>query len=143
MQDKVVKKANNVEAKTNLQPSFFVKEIDFSYLNYHRLLVKKEKNNVYWKYCNKTFNKDKKKAKSHNLSFANQPLTQPSKKYQGWRGSHLIIGINANNIANNHQNMAKDLSHVNCYIYKLKGYYAKKCQENSKNWWRSWGLPCQ
>ncbi len=49
--------------------------------------------------------------------------------YQGWQEGHPVTGINANKSAKNHKNMAKDLNHVKCYIYKQKGYYAKKCLE--------------
>ncbi len=74
MWDKVVEKIRDVEAKANLQPLFYITEINVKCLKGYRPLIKKDKKNAYQEYRNET-SKDKEKAKSHNLSSANQPQT--------------------------------------------------------------------
>ncbi len=76
----MVEKTGDAEVKANLQPPFYVREIDFSCLKDHRLLAKKDKKDTYWKPCNEASNEDKDKTKSHNSSSANQPQTQAPKK---------------------------------------------------------------
>ncbi len=68
MWEEVVENVDDVEAKANLQPPFYIKEIDFKYPKSHCPLVKKDKKDTYWKLRNEAFNKDKDKAKSHNSS---------------------------------------------------------------------------
>ncbi len=72
----MVEKAGNVEIKANLQPPFYIREIDSKCPKAHRLLAKKDKEDTYWEPRNEASNKDKDKAKSHNSSSANQPQTQ-------------------------------------------------------------------
>ncbi len=66
--EEVVEKAGNAEVKANLQPPFYVREIDSKYLKSHRSSVKKDKEDTYWEPCDEASNKDKDKAKSHNSS---------------------------------------------------------------------------
>ena len=76
MWNKVVEKTVDVEAKAGLQPLFGTKKIDSRCPKGYRLLIKKDKDNTYWEYCNEASNRDKKKVKSYNSSFsANQPQT--------------------------------------------------------------------
>ena len=78
----MVEKVRNIEAKTNLQPPFYVKKIDSKSPKGYCLSVKKDKKDANWEHRNEAFSKDKEKAKSHNFSFANQPQAQASKNYQ-------------------------------------------------------------
>ena len=73
MWDEMVKKAVNVRTKTSLQPLFGAKKIDSRCPQNYRLLVKKDKDDIYWKHCKEVSNKDKDKAKFHNSFSANQP----------------------------------------------------------------------
>ena len=76
----------------------------------------KDKDNAYREYRNEASNKDKKKAKSHPLSSANQSQTQDSKKdnyYGGWQG-HPATGVNATKVAKKNKDKAKNLSHIKC-----------------------------
>ncbi len=61
MWEEVVEKAGDAEAKANLQPPFYVREIDSRCPNGHRPSAKKE--NTYWEPRDKA-SKDKDKAKS-------------------------------------------------------------------------------
>ncbi len=70
----MVEKVDNIKTKANLQPPFYVREIDSRYPKIHRPSAKKDKEDTYRKPCNEASNKDKDKAKSHNSSSsANQP----------------------------------------------------------------------
>ena len=134
----MVKKTIDAKAKTSLQSPFETRKIDSKCLKGYKPLVKKDKDNTYWKQRNKAFNRDKKKAKSHNLSSsANQPQTQASnsKKHQRKRRGrgHLATGINATKVTKKDKDKAKDLSHVKCYTCKQKGHYANKCPDKPKN----------
>ena len=133
----MVENAVNIETKTGLQLPSGTKEIDSKYSKGYRPLVKKNEDDAYWEHCNKASNKEKKKAKSHNLfSFANQLQTQASnfkKRQKNWQGSHSATGINTTKVAKKDKNKAKNLSHVKCYTCKQKGYYANKCLEKPKN----------
>ena len=68
MWDEVVEKAINIEAEAGLQSPFGTEEINSRCAKEYKPLVKKNNNNANWEYRNKVFNKDKKKAKFHNLS---------------------------------------------------------------------------
>ena len=68
-----MKKAGDVEAKTNLQPLFYIRDIYIRCLKGHCPLVKKDQENTYQEPQNKAF-KDKNKAKSHSSSIS---ATQP------------------------------------------------------------------
>ncbi len=71
----VVEKAGDAEAKANLQPPFYVRDINARYLKGHCPSAKKNKEDTYWESQNKA-SKDKDKAKSHSSSAsANQPQT--------------------------------------------------------------------
>ncbi len=70
-----MEKASDVEAKANLQPPFYVREIDSRCLKGHRPSVKKNKEDTYREPRDEA-SKDKEKAKSHNsFTSANQPQT--------------------------------------------------------------------
>ncbi len=133
--EEVVKMAGDPETKTNLQSHFYVKEIMSRCPKDYCLLVKKDKEDTYWEPHNEA-SKDKDKAKSHNsFASANQSQTQAYKKdkHSHW-GGHLATGVNATEVAEKDKDKAsKDLSHVKCYTYHQKGYYANKCPEKSKN----------
>ena len=68
----MVDKAGHVEAKTNLQFPFYVREIDSKCPKSYCPSVKKDKENVNPEHCNKASKQDKEKAKSLNSSSANQ-----------------------------------------------------------------------
>ncbi len=68
MWEEVVEKADDEEVKANLQPPFYVREIDSRCLKGHCLLAKKDKEDTYWEPRNEASNKDKDKAKSYNSS---------------------------------------------------------------------------
>ncbi len=66
-----MEKTGDVEAKANLQLSFYIKDIDTRYPKHHRLSAKKDKEDTYQELQNET-SKDKNKAKSYSSStFAN------------------------------------------------------------------------
>lgn len=74
--------------------------------------------------------KVKDKAKFHNPSSANsQPQAQTSNKnkHKSHRKGLLATGINTIKIAKKDKDKTKDLSYINCYTCKQKGYYANKC----------------
>ncbi len=129
-----MEKAGDVKTKANLQPPFYIREIDSRCLKSYCLLAKKDKKDTYWEPHDKASNKDKDKAKSHNSSSsANQPQTQAPKKDKRCRGGHPATKVNVTEVAKKDKNKAKDLSHVECYICKQKGHYANKCPEKAKN----------
>ncbi len=129
-----MEKVGNVEAKTNLQSPFYVREIDSRCPKGHRLSAKKNKEDTYEEPRDEAFNKNKDKAKSHNSSSTNQPQTQaPKKDKRGCRGGHLATGVNAIEVAKKDKDKAKDLSHVKYYTYRQKGHYVNKCPKKSKN----------
>ncbi len=71
----MVEKADDVGTKANLQPSFYVREIDSKYPKSHYSSAKKDKEDTYRESRDET-SKDKDKAKSHNSSTsANQRQT--------------------------------------------------------------------
>ncbi len=130
----MVEKAGDAEAKANLQPPFYVREIDSKCLKGHHLSAKKDKKDTYRESRNEA-SKDKDKAKSHNSSSANQPQTQALKNDKhGCRGGHPAIGINATKVAKKDKDkVPKDLSYVKCYTYKQNGHYINKYPEKTKN----------
>ncbi len=75
----MVEKPGDVEAKANLQPPFYIREIDSRYPKSDRPSAKKDKEDTYQEFRNQA-SKDKDKAKSHNSSLANQRQTQAPKK---------------------------------------------------------------
>ncbi len=66
-----MEKVGDVEAKANLQPPFYIREINARCLKGHHQSVKKDKEDTSQEHRDKT-SKDKEKAKSHNSSLANQ-----------------------------------------------------------------------
>ncbi len=86
-----MEKAGNAKAKANLQPLFYIRDIDVRYPKGHRPSVEKDKEDTYQEPQNEA-SKDKDKAKSHSSSTsANQPQTQTPKKdkrghWGGFRG---------------------------------------------------------
>ncbi len=134
--EEVVEKASDVEAKANLQPPFYVRDIDIRCPKGHRPSAKKNKENTYREPQNKAF-KDKNKAKSYSFSIStNQPQTQAFKKdkrgRRGDHGGHPATGVNATELAKKDK-APKDLSHIECYTCHQKGYYATKCPDKPKN----------
>ncbi len=135
--EEVVEKAGDAEVKANLQPPFYVRDIDTRYPKGHRLSAKKDKEDTYREPQNEA-SKDKDKANSHSSSTsANQPQTQASKKNKrGRRGGHgggnSATGVNATKVAKKNK-APKDLSHIECYTCHQKGNYATKCPNKSKN----------
>ncbi len=74
--EEVIEKVGDVKVKANLQPPFYVREIDSRCPKDHRPLAKKDKENIYREPRDEASNKDKNKAKFHNSSAsANQPQT--------------------------------------------------------------------
>ncbi len=132
--EKVVEKVDVIEAKANLQPPFYIREIDSRCPKNHCPSAKRDKEDIYEEPCNKA-SKDKDKAKSHSSSSTNQPQTQTSKKdKRSCRGGHSATRINATKVAKKDKDKAsKDLSHVICYTCKQKDHYAKKCPKKTKN----------
>ena len=136
MWEEVVENAGDAEGKTNLQPPFYVSEIDSRCPKSHRPSAKKNKEDTYPEPRNEASkDKDKNKAKSQTSSFANQPQAQtPKKDKRGRREGHLATGVNATEVAKKEKDKApKDLSHVECYTCHQKGHYTNKCLEKSKN----------
>ncbi len=127
-----MEKAGNIEAKANLQPPFYVREIDSRYPKSHRPLAKKDKKDTYQKPRNKAF-KDKDKVKSHTPTSANQPQTQaPKNNKRSRRGDYPTTGVNVTEVVKKDKDKAKDLSYVECYTCKQKGHYVNKCSEKAK-----------
>ncbi len=129
----MVKKAGDTEAKANLQPLFYIKDIDAKCPKGHRPLAKKDKEDTYRELQNEAF-KDKDKAKSHSSSTsANQLQTQAPKKHKrGRRGSHPATEVNATKVAKKDK-VSKDLSHIKCYTCHQKGHYTIKYLDKPKN----------
>ena len=134
----MVEKAVNTKAKVGLQPHSMIKEIDSRCPKEYRSLVKKDKDNAYWKHCNEAF-KDEEKAKSHPSFSVNQPQTQASKKNKRHRSrqGHLATRINVIKVVKKDKDKTKDLSHIKCYTCKQKGHYVNKYPKKLKNLWRS------
>ncbi len=134
--EEVVEKAGDAEAKANLQPPFYVRDIDTRCLKGHRP-SSKNKEDTYQEPQSEA-SKDKDKAKSHSSSIsANQPQTQAPKKDKrdrrgGHRGGHLATGVNATEVAKKDK-APKDLSHIKYYTCHQKGHYATKCPDKPKN----------
>ncbi len=131
-----MEKAGDVEAKANLQPLFYVREIDSRCPKIHCPSAKKDKKDTYRELQNEA-SKDKDKAKSHSSSTStNQPQTQAPKKdkrgCQGGHGGHPATGVNATEVAKKDKT-PKDLSHIKCYACHQKGHYATKCPDKPKN----------
>ncbi len=128
-----MEKAGDEEAKANLQPPFYVKDIDARCPKSHCPSAKKDKEDIYREPQNEA-SKDKNKAKSHNSSTpANQSQTQaPTKDKRGCRGGHPAIGINVTEVAKKDKT-PKDLSHIECYTCHQKGHYAIKYPDKPKN----------
>ncbi len=131
-----MEKAGDAEAKANLQPPFYVRDIDARCPKGHRPSAKKDKEDTYREPQNEA-SKNKDKAKSYNSSTsANQPQTQASKKNkrgcQGGHGGHPATGVNATEVAKKDK-APKDLRHIECYTCHQKGHYATKCPDKPKN----------
>ncbi len=73
----MVEKAGDVEAKANLQPPFYVWDIDARCSRGQRPSAKKDKEDTYREPCDET---SKDKAKSQTFSSANQSQTRVPKK---------------------------------------------------------------
>ncbi len=131
-----MEKAGDVEAKANLQPPFYVRDIDARCPKGHRLSAKKNKEDIYREPQNEA-SKDKDKAKFHSSSSsANQPQTQAPKKdkrgRRGGHGGHLATEVNATEVAKKDK-APKNLSHIECYTCHQKSHYATKYPDKLKN----------
>ncbi len=73
-----MEKAGDVKAKANLQPTFYVRDINARCPKSHCLSAKKDKEDTYQEPRDKASNKDK--AKSNSSISTNQPQTQALKK---------------------------------------------------------------
>ncbi len=126
-----MEKAGNEEAKANLQPPFYVRDINTRCPKGYRPLAKKDKEDAYQEPRDEASNKDK--AKSNSSASANQPQTQAAKKDQrGRQGGHPATEINATEVAKKNKSL-KDLSHIEYYTCHQKGHYATKCSDKPKN----------
>ncbi len=124
----MVEKAGDAEAKANLQPPFYVRDIDARCPKSYRPSAKKNKDDTYQKPRDEA---SKDKAKSQTSS-TNQPQTQaPKKDKRGcWEG-HLATGVNATEVAKKDKAL-KDLSYIEYYTCHQKGHYATKCPDKPK-----------
>ncbi len=118
--EEVVEKAGDVEAKANLQPSFYVRDIDVRCPKGHRPSSKKDKENTYREPQSEA-SKDKDKAKSHNSSTStNQPQIQAPKKDKrgcwGGHGGHPATGVNATKVAKKEQGTKGSEPHRVLYL---------------------------
>ncbi len=115
-----MEKAGDVEAKANLQPPFYVRDIDVRCPKGHRPSAKKDKEDTYWEPRDKASNKGK--VKSNSSASANQPQTQAPKKDKcgRWR-DHLATGVNVTEVAKKDK-ASKYLSHIECYPCHQKGH---------------------
>ncbi len=133
MWEEVIKKVVNVKIKTSLQLPSGIREINSRCSKSYKPSAKKNKDKAIHEY----WDGDKDKAKSYNLSLTNsQSQTQAFKKnkYHGNRQrDHLATRVHTTKVAKKDKNKAKDLSHIKCYTYKLKGHYANKCPDKPKN----------
>ncbi len=126
----MAEKAGDIEAKANLQPPFYVREIDSKHPKGHRPSAKKDKEDTYQESCNEA-SKDKDKVKSQTSSSTNQPQTQaPKKDKRGCGGGQPVTGVNTTEVPKKDKdNTLKDLSHVKCYTCHQKDHYVNKCSE--------------
>ncbi len=133
-----MEKAGDAEAKANLQPPFYVRDIDAKCPKGHRLSSKNKEDT--YREPQSEASKDKDKAKSHNSSTSanqHQPQTQACKKdkrgcREGHGGGHPATGVNATEVAKKDK-APKDLSHIECYTCHQKGHYTTKCPNKPKN----------
>ncbi len=111
----MVEKAGDVEAKANLQPPFYIRNIGTKCPKGHHLSAKKDKEDTYKEPCNEA---SKDKAKSQTSFSANQPQIQtPKKDKRGCWGGYEddpATGINATEVVKKDK-APKDLSHIECY----------------------------
>ncbi len=131
--EEVVEKAGDAEVKANLQPPFYVRDIDTRCSKNHCPSAKKDKEDTYQELQNEA-SKDKNKTKSYSSSVsANQLQTQALKKdKRGHQRGHPATEINATKVAKKDK-APKDLSHIKCYTCHQKGYYATKYLNKPKN----------
>ena len=74
MWDEIVEKAvDDTKAKANLQPPFYIKEIDSKCSKGYHLFIKKDKKDANWEHRNETLKQNKEKAKTYIPSSTNQP----------------------------------------------------------------------
>ncbi len=127
-----MEKTDDVEAKANLQPLFYVKNIDARCPKGHCPSAKKDKKDTY-RESRDDASKDN--AKSQTSSSTNQPQTQaPKKDKRGRWGGHPATGVNATKVAKKDKDkVSKNLSHVEYYTCHQKGHYATKCPDMPEN----------
>ncbi len=127
----VVEKADDVEAKANLQPLFYVRDLNDKCPKGHRPSTKKDKENTYREPQDEASNKYK--AKSTASASAHQPqILAPKKDKCGRRGGHPATGINATEVAKKDK-APKYLSYIECYTCHQKCHYVTKCPDKPKN----------
>ncbi len=127
----MIEKAGNAEVNANLQPPFYVRDINARCLKGHRSLTKKDKEDIYQELCDMASNKDK--AKSNSSASANQPQTQGLKKDKhGCRGGHPATRVNTTEVVKKDK-APKELSHIEYYTCHQKGQYAIKCPDKPIN----------
>ncbi len=128
-----MKKVGDAEAKANLQPLFYVRDIDAKCPKGHCRSVKKDNKDTYREPKDEA-SKDKDKAKSHNSSTsAYQPQTQaPKKDKRGRQRDYPATGVNATEVAKKNK-ASKDLRYIECDTCHQKGHYATKCPNKLKN----------
>ncbi len=131
-------KAGIAEAKANLQPSFYVRDIDARCPRGQCPLAKNDKEDTFREPRDESC---KYKTKSQISSSANQPQNQTLKKdkrgcqggYRG-HGGYLATEVNATEVAKKDKDKApKDLSHIKYYTCHEKGHYANKYPNKPKN----------
>ncbi len=94
-----MEKTGDVEATANLEPTFYVREINIRCPKGHCQSVTKNKEDTYWEHHDED-SKDKEKAKSHDYSSANQPWIQaPKKDKHGCWCDYPATGVNVIKVA--------------------------------------------
>ncbi len=128
-----MEKTGDAEVKANLQPPFYIKDINARCPKGHRPSAKKDKEDIYRKLQNEAFKKTN-KAKSHiSATSINQPQTQaPKNDKSGRRGGHPATGVNTTEVAKKDK-ASKDLNYIKCYTCHQKGHYANKYPDKPKN----------
>ena len=132
----MVEKVVNAKAKAGLQPFFETSEINSSCPKRYRLLVKKDKDDAYWKQHNEAINRNKKRLSLTTLLLPQinlRPRLPTPRSAKKGRGDYLAIRVNAIEVAKKDKDKTKDLSYFKCYTCKQKGHYVNKYPEKPKN----------
>ncbi len=128
-----MEKVGDTKTKANLQPPFYIRDINSKCPKGHCPLAKKNKEDTYREPRDEASNKNKDKAKSNSSTSTNQPQTQAPKKDKcGHKRHHPAIGVNATEVAKKDK-APKDLSYIECYTCHQKDHYTAKCPDKPKN----------